>query len=172
MHDPGIQILRKHRELKQVFCKNLQYGPCKSKIIMEQVQALLNNVWMEKCGGPWGRSIFLASKPHQEHIINIDGFIWRMCVSCRKINGITNTFEFPILRCYNDISTVGARSNKTWIISLNARQLYYQISVCRVDREKLAFFIPYKQKYMFLVVPFGPTNTPGFYSATMKNFKY
>ena len=35
---------------------------------MEQVQALLNNLWIEKCEGHWGRSIVLATKPHQEHI--------------------------------------------------------------------------------------------------------
>ena len=35
---------------------------------MEQVQALLKNVCMEKCGEPWGRIIVLAAKPHQEHI--------------------------------------------------------------------------------------------------------
>ena len=79
---------------------------------MEQLQALVNNVWMGKCGGPWGRSIVLASKPHQEHILNIDYLIWRMCVSYRKLNGITKTFEFPILHCDDDISTVGAESNK------------------------------------------------------------
>ena len=68
-----------------------------------------------------------------------------MCVSYRKLNGITKTFDFPILPCDDDISTVVSRSNKISIISLDARQLYYQISVCHVDREKLAFFIPYKQ---------------------------
>ena len=113
----------------------MQYRPFKSKIIVEQVQALLNNVWMEKCGVPRGSIIVLASKPHQENILNIDDFIWRMCVYYRKLNSITNTFEFPILPCDGDISTVGAGSNKIWIISLDARQLYYQISVCHVDRE-------------------------------------
>ena len=28
------------------------------------------------------------------------------------------------------------------------------------------------KKYTFLVIKFGPTNAPSFYSATMKNFKY
>ena len=90
----------------------MQYRPFKSKIIVEQVQALLNNVWMEKCGVPRGSITVLASKPHQEHILNIDDFIWRMCVYYRKLNSITNTFEFPILPCDDDISTFGAGSNK------------------------------------------------------------
>ena len=71
---------------------------------------LINNVWMVKCGGPWGSKIILASKPHQEHILNIDDFIWRICVSHRKLKSITKTFEVPILRYDDDINTVGAGS--------------------------------------------------------------
>ena len=29
---------------------------------MEQVQVLLNNICIEKCGGPWGGSIVLSKK--------------------------------------------------------------------------------------------------------------
>ena len=36
---------------------------------MEQVKALLINVCIEKCGGPWGSSIVLAAKPYQEHTV-------------------------------------------------------------------------------------------------------
>ena len=42
---------------------------------MEQEQALINNVWIETCEGTWGRIILFATKPHQEHIKNIDDFI-------------------------------------------------------------------------------------------------
>ena len=73
---------------------------------MEQVQALINNAWIEKCGGPWGGSIVLAPKPHQEHIQNIDDLIWRTCVSYKKLNGITKNFEFTIPRCDDAIITV------------------------------------------------------------------
>ena len=65
-----------------------------------------------------------------------------MCVSYRKLNGIAQTFQFPIPCCDDTISTVGAGSNKIWIISLDARQVYHQISVCHGDREKIAFFAP------------------------------
>ena len=39
------------------------------------------------------------------------------------------------------------------------------------DQEKLAFFTPDDLKYCFAVMPFGPTNAPGFYTAMMKEFK-
>ena len=41
----------------------------------------------------------------------------------------------------------------------------------KADREKLAFFAPDDRHYTFNVIPFGPTNTPPFYTATMKDLK-
>ena len=58
-----------------------------------------------------------------------------------------------------------------YIISLDARQGYHQVAVRVSDLEKLAFFTPDDLKYFFTVMPFGPTNTPGFYTAMMKDFK-
>ena len=75
---------------------------------MYQVQALLSNLWTEQFGGPWGRSIVLAAKPHQEHIQNIDDLIRIMGVSYRKLNGITKPFLFPIP--YRDCSVITVRS--------------------------------------------------------------
>ena len=94
-----------------------------------------------------------------------------MCVSYRKLNGIIIPFEFPIPRCDDAISNVGAISNKIWILSLDARQGYHQIPVCHFNREKIALFAPDKQRYTFLVVPFGTIYAPGLYSAMMKSFK-
>ena len=71
---------------------------------MEKVQALIINVWIEKCGVPWGSSIVLVAKPYQEHIQNIDDFIWRICVSYRKLKPL----DFPIPCCDGYVNTVGA----------------------------------------------------------------
>ena len=138
---------------------------------MEQVQDLLNNIWIEKCGGTWGRSIVLAEKIHQENIQNIDDFIWRMCVSYGKINGSTKPFKLKTPCCYDVISTIGAASNKIRIIILDTRQGYHQILVHHADREKIAFFAPDNKRYTSLVMLFETTNVPVFYPATMKNFK-
>ena len=66
---------------------------------------------------------------------------------------------------------VSSGAGKIWIISLDARQGYHQVAVREIDREKLAFFYPNDRKYCFNIMPFGPTNTPIFYTAVMKNFK-
>jgi len=56
---------------------------------MKQLKSLLSNDWIELCFGAWGSSIVLAAKPHQEHVLDIEDFIWTMCVSYWKLNSVT-----------------------------------------------------------------------------------
>ena len=90
---------------KLVCCRKPRYGPYESKTILQQIKALFENDWIERCEGPWESSIVLAAKPHQEHIEDTDEFLWRMCVSYKKLNVITKKFEFPIYRC-DDVITI------------------------------------------------------------------
>ena len=48
---------------------------------MDQVHKLLANGWIKQCHGPWVLIIVLSEKPHQEHVLHIEKFIWQMCVS-------------------------------------------------------------------------------------------
>jgi len=61
---------------KPICVKRPNYGPYESAIIMQQILSLEKNDWIEEEFGPWGARIVLAAKPHQEHVINIDDFIW------------------------------------------------------------------------------------------------
>ena len=154
-----------------VSARNRQYGPHESIIMMEHIHALLKNGWIELCKGPWGSIIVLAPKPHQEHVTDIEDFVWRMCVSYRGLNAVTKPFTFPIPRCDDAISSLNVGPGDIWIITVDARQGYHQISVRKVDREKLAFFGPDGEKYTYSVMPFGPMNAPSFYTFMMQNFR-
>jgi hypothetical protein len=90
-----------------VCCKKPHYGPHESKIIMEQINVLLDNGFIRPCLGPWGSSIVLAAKPHQEDIVNIEDFIWRLCISYRRLNQVTLPFEYPIPRCADALDNFG-----------------------------------------------------------------
>ena len=83
--------------------------------------------------------IVLAQKLHQEHITNIDDFIWRMCVSYRKLNGIKKPFQFPIPRCDDATTVLSWSAGEIWIISLDERQGYHQVTVRKIDQDKLVF---------------------------------
>ena len=63
----------------------------------------------------------LTVKPHQEHIENIDAFVWKMCVSYRKLNAVTKPFEFPIPRYDDAIAIIDTESQFVWIVSLDDR---------------------------------------------------
>ena len=153
-------------------CKKPAYGPHEAPIIMKNIEALLHNEWITECAGPWGSMIVLAQKPHQENINNITDFIWRMCVSYRKLNSITEPFEYPIPRCDDSVTIVGVQvGGHMYFISLDAKQGYHQVRVVKVDQEKLAFFAPNGKKYTFTVMPFGPTNAPSFYTCMMNDFQ-
>ena len=87
-----------------------------------------------------------------------------MCVSYRRLNAVTKPFQFPIPRCDDAITILGCGAVLIWIISLDARQGYHQVAILASDMEKIAFFDPDDLKYCFTVMPFGPTNSPGFYT--------
>ncbi|MGH7954887.1 MAG: reverse transcriptase family protein, partial [Gloeomargaritales cyanobacterium] len=127
---------------------------------------------IRECAGPWASRIVLAAKPHQEHVSDIDQFVWRMCVSYRGLNSVTCPFEYPITRCAHAIEDFGDAVGPLFFISLDARQGFHQIRVRFCDQEKLAFFAPDGKKYTYKVVPFGPRNAPAVYTAMMRQFRH
>ena len=146
-------------------CKKPAYGAHESKIIMSHVNKLLDMGWIKHCDtGGWCSPIVLAPKPHQEHVTDIDNFVWRMCVSYRGLNKITNPFEYPISRCDIVIEDLGDGNGIIYFICLDAAQGYHQIRVRKCDQDKLAFFAPDGKKYTYTVMPFGPRNAPTFYT--------
>jgi hypothetical protein len=144
-----------------VCCRKPNYGPRESAIILKQQDVLIANSWIRKCYGPWGSLIILVPKPHQEEVEKIEDFIWHMCCSYRKVNGVTLPFEYPIPRCEDAIEDFGDSAGKLLFIGLNARSGYHQIAVRECDQDKLAFFLPDKEKWTWTVMPFGPRNAPG-----------
>ena len=103
---------------------------------------MLCNDWVEQCQGEWGSSIVIAPKPHQEGIVDIEDFVWRMCISYRGLNKVTNLFEYPIGRCDSAIEYLGDASGTLYCICLDKAQGCHQIGVKKSDKEKLAFFGP------------------------------
>ena len=94
-----------------------------------------------------------------------------MCVSYRGLNMVTQPFEYPIGRCDAAIEDLGDSAGTLYFICLDKAQGYHQIGVKRGDQEKLAFFEPDALKWTFTILPFGPTNTPPFYTAMIRQFQ-
>ena len=167
-HEFGIDT----GDSKPLCCKKPAYNAYESKIIMDTIQQLLANGWAKLCKGPWGSLIVIAPKPQQELVSNIDDFIWKMCVSYRKLNGFTKTFQYPIPQCNDAVTVLNVGENRIWIITFDACQGYHQVAVRPIYQGKLALFAPDNNKYCFGVMPFVPTNVCTFNSAMMKKNKY
>ena len=118
---------------KPVCCPQPRYGIFERVIMQEQLDTLIHNDWIEPASGPWGSMIVFATKPHQEEVTNISDFVWRMCISYRKLNAITLPFEYPIPRCDDAIDDFGEGHGRLYFISLDARSGYHQISVHPAD---------------------------------------
>jgi hypothetical protein len=154
-----------------VCCKKPHYGPHESKIINAQVKVLEDNGFIKLCYGPWGSSVVLAAKPHQEHIVDIADFIWRLCNNYRRLNQVTLPFEYPIPRCADAIDNFGDSAGRLYFLALDNKQGYHQIRVRECDQEKLAFFTADDRKMCWGVLPFGPMNGPAFYTCMMGIFR-
>jgi hypothetical protein len=114
----------------------------------------------------WLFKAVLAPKPHQEHIRNINNFVWRFCVNYVPLNSVTCIIAYPIPRC--DSAVFIEFGNSTWLWLFDAPSEYHQLVVALASQEKLAFQGPDAIKWTYTVMPFGPTNGP----ATFINFIY
>ena len=102
-----------------VYCRKSHYGPHEYVIINTQIKVLWGNDWIEHYRSGWESPIVLAPKPHQESVVDIDKFIWRMCVSYHGLNKVTNPFEYPIGRCDSAIEDLGDASGIIFFICLD-----------------------------------------------------
>jgi hypothetical protein len=60
--------------------------------------------------GQWLFKRLLAPKPHQEHVYNIDDFVWRFCVNYIPLNQVTRVIAYPIPCCDTAIMTACGQS--------------------------------------------------------------
>ena len=58
----------------------------------------------------------LAAKPHQEHVCNIEDFVWRFCKNYIPLNGVTRIIAYPIPRCDSAVFNEFGRGE--WLLEL------------------------------------------------------
>jgi hypothetical protein len=114
--------------------------------------------------GCWLFKALLASKPHQEHVQNIDDFVWCFCVNYIPLNSVTRIIAYPIPQCDSAINEEFGLGVLYWLF--DAPMGYHQLAATFASQEKLAFQGPNAIKWTYRVMLFGPTNGP----ATFINF--
>ena len=149
-----------------VCVKPPRYGPHEARVINKLIEKLEENGLIEDDDGPWGAMIVLAAKPNQEHV-HWSQYIWRLCVSYRKLNAVTRPFTFPIIRCDDAVQDIGGAR---YYITMDLDSGYWQINTEKSSRPKLAFFTP-EGKKRWTVMPMGATNAHPVFVALISKFK-
>jgi len=145
--------------------KKIQYGPKKIPIMRKAISALKKVGHIRQIhDGRWLFKVVLATKPHQEHVVDINDFVWRFCVNYVPLNSVTHIIAYPIPQC--DSVVFIEFGNGTWLWLFDAPSGYHLLAVAKSSQEKLAFQGTDAIKWTYTVMPFGPTNV----SATFINF--
>ena len=80
--------------------KRIRYGPREIPIMRKCIVALAKVGQIEQIhNGQWLFKALLAPKPHQEHVCDIENFVWRFCVNYIPLNQITRQIAYLIPRC-------------------------------------------------------------------------
>jgi hypothetical protein len=146
-----------------VCCKTPRYGPHEARVINELVQGLQANGVVEDDDGPWGSMVVLAAKPNQGHKHWTD-YVWRLCVSYRKLNTITRPFVFPSQRCDDAVRDIG---DARFFITMDLYWGYWQVLCHHLSRSKTAFFSPLGKK-RFVRMPMGILNAHSAFCALIE----
>ncbi len=93
----GFQFSIDTGEREPVCCKPPRYGPHEARIIDKLSNQLDKMGITEDDFGPWRALCVLAAKPNQEHV-HWSEYVFRLCVSYRKLNAVTRPFAFRITR--------------------------------------------------------------------------
>ena len=149
--------------------KKINYGEHEIPIMRKCIAKLHEVGFIRQIhDGGWLFKALLAPKPHQEHIRNIDDFVWRFCVNYIPLNSVTRAIAYPIPRCDSAVHSEFGCGPDGYMWLHDAPQGYHQLKVDPESQLKLAFQGPDAIKWTYNVMPFGPTNGP----ATFINFAH
>ena len=80
--------------------KKILYGERETVIMRKCISALAKIGHVRQImDGTWLFKALLAAKPHQEHVINIEDFVWCFCMNYIPLNGVTHVIAYPIPCC-------------------------------------------------------------------------
>jgi hypothetical protein len=121
--------------------KKILFGPKETSIMRRAIVAFEKvNQIHQITNGCWLFKALLAPKPHQEHVQNINNFVWRFCVNYIPLNSVTRIIPYPIPRCDSAINEELGLGVLYWLF--NAPIRYHQLAIALASQEKLAFQDP------------------------------
>ena len=121
-------------------------NPLKSQYLRVEIQYLLHNEPIEPSHSDWSSPCILVPKP--------DG-TFRLCTDYRKVNSVTKTDSFPVLRINDCIYNIGQAK---YVTKFDLLKEFWQIPLTDRAKEISAFVTP-DCLYQYKVMPFGIKKT-------------
>ena len=107
--------------------KNVRYGPKELPIMQKAITGLKQVGHIRRNhDGRWLFKCVLAPKPHQEHIRDINEFVWRFCVNYQPLNSVTRIIAYPIPRCNSAVFVEFGNGKFLWLF--DAPSGYHQLA--------------------------------------------
>jgi hypothetical protein len=122
----------------------------------DAIKQMLHAKIISRCHSSWNSSIVIVDKKDNSK---------RFCVDFRKLNKITQNTAYPLPRIDDIIAKLG---NCQFFTSLDLARAFHQIPMREQDRHKTAFSTPNDGQFCFNRVPFGLSNSPGYFQSLMK----
>jgi len=115
---------------RPIAVKKIHYGPREIPIMRKCIAALETLGHIRQIhDGEWQFKALLAPKPHQDHITNIEDFVWRFCINYIPLNQVTRVIAYVIPRC--DSAVHLAFGMALWYWMWDAPLGYHQIRVAK-----------------------------------------
>ena len=129
-------------------------SPAERKIIDESIDEMLSAGVIRPSRSPWSSAVILVSKK--------DSSV-RFCVDYKKLNKVTKIETYPMPRIDESLR---AFQGATCFSVMDMQSGYWQVPLDEESIPKTAF-ITHRGLFEFMVMPFGPTNAPGYFNRMM-----
>jgi hypothetical protein len=108
--------------------KKINYGPHEIPIMRKCITSLAKLGHIRQIHGrEWIFKALLTPKPHQEHVRNIEEFVWWFCVNYIPLNQVTQLVAYPVPHCNSAVHLTFSDGHWMWL--WEAPQGYHQIGV-------------------------------------------
>ena len=104
--------------------------------------------------GCWSFKALLAANLYQEHIQNIDKFVWHFCINYIPLSSVTRIIAYLILHCDLAKNEEFGLGVLYWLF--DSLIGCHQLAVALASQVKVAFQCHDAIKWTYTVMPFGP----------------